>query len=806
MTLLANERPTVLVVDDTPANLSLLSNLLKEHYRIKVANNGIKALELAAAAPPDLVLLDIMMPEMDGFEVCRRLKAAVATREVPVIFLTAKTEVEDEELGFSVGAVDFIHKPISPPIVLARVKTHLEIKTWHYFLKDQNAWLKEEVGRRLADVSRLQESSIMAMVSLAELRDESTSHTRNTQQYVRILAEQLARIPKYADHLTVQRIELIAKSAPLHDIGKIAISDHILLKPGKLTPEEFDVIKTHAQHGYEILHTAGAHMGEQGDFLAIAMEVARYHHEQWDGSGYPDGLAGEQIPLAARLMAVADVFDALTTSHPYRAAMTREQAVAIIVQGSGTHFDPHVVEAFIAIQNDSSVSQPCGLMVEITKIGKYELVRELGKGATSTVYLAHDPFADRQVAIKLLKLEGQDAEESKQFKKLFLIEASLAGKLEHPYIASIFDAVIADDASYLVMEYVGGGTLERYCQVDNLLPTDKVIEIVFKCCHALNYACANGIIHRDIKPENILIVDGTDIKISDFGAAIVNKGDANETHPIVGSLAYMSPQQAQGMELTLQADIYSLGVMFYKMLTGSLPFPSNDASLLFQILHVDPPLPSTYRMDIPTLIDNIVMKSLAKNLEDRYQSWEEFEQELTSASEKLPREVSSFPDTEKFNTLHKLDFFKDFGEKELWEVLRLSNWAYYPEDTTIIREGDETTSFFIIFSGEAEIRKNGRKISAVNAGECVGEMSGIRKGVRRRSASVIACSDIKLIEIYDQALGRSSEVCQRYFDKAFLELFANRLEEAMEQNKSNGKAAAKLSETSPTDKEEALLR
>lgn len=441
----------------------------------------------------------------------------------------------------------------------------------------------------------------------------------------------------------------------------------------------------------------------------------------------------------------------------------------------------------------------------MNRLGKYELISELGKGATSTVYLARDPFSGRQVAIKLLNLAGMEAREGERFKKLFLTEASLAGKLEHPYIATIYDAVITDDVSYLVMEYVGGGTLERYCQVDNLLPTDQVIEIVFKCCRALNYACDHGIIHRDIKPENVLVVDGTDIKISDFGAAIIKKGDTTETRQVVGSLAYMSPQQAQEMELTQQADIYSLGVMFYKMLTGSLPFATADETgLLFQILHVDPPLPSTYRMDLPRLIDDIVMKSMAKNLEDRYQSWEEFEQELTSASERLPREVSSFPDTEKFSTLRKLDFFKDFGENELWEVLRLSNWAYYPEGTTIIREGDETASFFIILSGEAEIRKNGRAICTVTAGECVGEMSGIRKEIRRRSASVMAHSDIKLIEIYDQSLTHASEICQRYFDKAFLGLLANRLAEARMQNNSKEKAGTKLSGASPPGKPQAI--
>ena len=242
---------------------------------------------------------------------------------------------------------------LSPPIVAARVKTHLEIKSWQDFLQDQNAWLQKQVEKRLTEINHLQDASIYVMVSLAEFRDECTgNHIRRTQEYVRMLAKQLARLPQQAAHLTAQHIELIAKCAPLHDIGKIAIPDHILLKPGKLTPEEFEVIKTHAQRGYDMLRTAGAHMGEQGDFLAMAMEVAHYHHEKWDGSGYPDGLAGEKIPLAARLMAVADVFDALMTSRPYKTAMTHEQAVAIIVQGGGAHFDPQIVGAFMAIQDD----------------------------------------------------------------------------------------------------------------------------------------------------------------------------------------------------------------------------------------------------------------------------------------------------------------------------------------------------------------------------------------------------------------------------------------------------------------------
>ncbi|OGS91290.1 MAG: two-component system response regulator, partial [Gallionellales bacterium GWA2_59_43] len=315
--------------------------------------NGIKALELANAAPPDLVLLDIMMPEMDGYEVCRRLKAEEATRSVPVIFLTAKTEVEDEELGFSLGAVDFIHKPISPPIVAARVKTHLEIKSWHDFLQNQNAWLQQQVEKRLTEINRLQDASIHVMVSLAEFRDETTgNHIQRTQEYMRLLALELAKKPQYSALLTASHIEQMSKSAPLHDIGKIAIPDHILLKPGKHTPEEFEVMKTHAQRGYDMLKRAGEHMGERGEFLTLAMEIAGGHHEKWDGSGYPNGLAGSDIPLSARLMAVADVFDALLARRPYKEPMTVEQAAAIIVEGRGKHFDPEVVDAFMAIQDD----------------------------------------------------------------------------------------------------------------------------------------------------------------------------------------------------------------------------------------------------------------------------------------------------------------------------------------------------------------------------------------------------------------------------------------------------------------------
>ena len=347
-------KPRVLCVDDEPLNLILLEAILSPcGYDVVSAANGAEALEIIKTERIDICLLDVMMPGMDGHEVCRRLKSDPQMEHIPVIFITAHNSMEAEEQGLLIGAVDFIRRPISYPIVLARIQTHLQVKYWQDSLQNQNVWLKGEVERRLSEVNRLQESAIMVMVSLAEFRDECTgNHIRRTQKYVGILAERLARLPKYTALLTPQYIELLVKSAPLHDIGKIAIPDNILLKPDKLTVPEFEIMKTHSRRGHEMLRTAGGYMSEQGDFLAVAMDIALSHHEKWDGSGYPDSLSGEQIPLSARLMAVADVFDALMTTRPYRATMTCEQVYKIVVESSGSHFDPHIVEVFMNVQDE----------------------------------------------------------------------------------------------------------------------------------------------------------------------------------------------------------------------------------------------------------------------------------------------------------------------------------------------------------------------------------------------------------------------------------------------------------------------
>jgi len=348
------QKASILVVDDTPDNLKLMSGLLKEYYKVKIANSGKNALEIAQSEiPPDLILLDIMMPEMDGYTVCFHLKANPNTAHIPVIFLTAKTEVTDETKGFELGAVDYITKPISPPIVLSRVKTHLAMKKMQDFLSDQNSFLESEVSKRTAEVNAIQDVTIHAMASLAETRDSDTgNHIRRTQQYVKVLAEKLRDNPRFSHFLDDKNIEMLFKSAPLHDIGKVGIPDKILLKPGKFTDEEFEIMKTHTTLGRNAILQAEKELGLEVPFLKCAKEIAYYHQEKWDGSGYPTGLAGNDIPISARLMAVADVYDALISRRVYKTGMPHEKAVQIISEGKNTHFDPDMVDMFIELQDE----------------------------------------------------------------------------------------------------------------------------------------------------------------------------------------------------------------------------------------------------------------------------------------------------------------------------------------------------------------------------------------------------------------------------------------------------------------------
>jgi putative two-component system response regulator len=336
---------TILIVDDTPQNLTVLGELLKPHYRIRAANSGERALRVASTEPrPDIILLDVMMPEMDGHEVFRRLRADENTRRIPVIFITAMTATEDEQLGLELGAVDYITKPFNPAIVLARVRTQLELKQARDRLADENDWLEREVARRMHENILIQDLNVRALACLAEARDNETGHhIVRTQFYVELLARHLVTHERFREALAGNRLAMVVKAAPLHDIGKVGIPDAILLKPGKLTAEEFEIMKTHAQIGADAINKAmeqalaGAddNAAEQAvgafAFMQVATEISLGHHEKWDGKGYPNGLVGDAIPASARLMALADVFDALTCRRVYKTPIPLEQATQIIL-------------------------------------------------------------------------------------------------------------------------------------------------------------------------------------------------------------------------------------------------------------------------------------------------------------------------------------------------------------------------------------------------------------------------------------------------------------------------------------------
>ena len=326
----AAQRQTILIVDDTPENIDVLTGVLDPFYRTKVATNGERALRIAFGdSKPDLILLDIMMPGISGYDVCRRLKRNSDTHGIPVIFVTAMNEMEDEKLGLELGAVDYITKPVSPAIVLARVRTHLA-------LYDQARELDRLVRLRTVELETTRRQIIHRLGRAAEFKDNETgNHVIRMSHFSRLIGE--------AHGLGPANVELLFHAAPMHDVGKIGIPDNILLKPGKLDAVEWEVMRQHPRMGAEIL---GQH---KNALLQAAHDVALTHHEKWDGSGYPQGLRGEEIPLFGRIVAIADVFDALTSTRPYKQAWSIEAAVAHIKQGAGQHFDPELIAPFEAV-------------------------------------------------------------------------------------------------------------------------------------------------------------------------------------------------------------------------------------------------------------------------------------------------------------------------------------------------------------------------------------------------------------------------------------------------------------------------
>jgi len=417
------------------------------------------------------------------------------------------------------------------------------------------------------------------------------------------------------------------------------------------------------------------------------------------------------------------------------------------------------------------------------QIGKYPVVRHLGSGATSEVYLCHDPFAKRDVAVKLVSAAlFNDPDRGKLYRKLFVTEASLAGKLQHPHICQIYDAVADESLHYIVMEYVDGGTLERFCTPEQRLPIDKTVEIVFKCTRALEFAHKMGITHRDIKPANILYTGATDVKITDFGAALIASGESTQISAI-GSPAYMSPQQVKEHPLDHRTDIYSMGVVMYHLLAGRLPFQaSNNFSLIYQITNVEPPPPSSVQPGIPQALDGIVRRAMAKDLEQRYADWEEFSLDLAQVfrGETVSRDSPAgapqqFADSDKFESLRKLPFFEKFSDAELWEVARMAVWRAAKAGEALMKEGESGTYFCILAEGQIKVTKKGKLLNVLDAGECFGEMAYLQKEGQRRGADVTVMIDAKIISVPTEKLDQASDGCRHHFDRAFMEMLVERL-------------------------------
>jgi serine/threonine protein kinase len=410
-------------------------------------------------------------------------------------------------------------------------------------------------------------------------------------------------------------------------------------------------------------------------------------------------------------------------------------------------------------------------------IGKYPLLREIGAGATSKVYLARDPFAERDVAVKVFLFDQDaDREQERMKHKSFIAEASLAGKLAHPHIVDIFDAVVEPGRSYLVMEYVCGSTLEAHGDVSRLLPVNKVVEIIFKCIRALEYAHRHGVIHRDIKPGNILLSESGETKVSDFGASFQQKLQHTTQISGVGSPAYMSPEQVRLEPLTHQTDIYSLGVTMYRLLTGRLPFSaSTQPALTYAILNTEPQRPAKLRPELPGLLDAIVMKAMEKNPSARYPSWLDFGKDLSQAFASLRLAGAKVSDSEKFTKLRDFAFFADFNDVALWELIRIATWKNVSPQTVLIREGETGDNFYFLVEGEVDASLFGKLLATVKAGRCFGELLYFADNSQRRTSTVTSRTPITVMEVKADAMRAATDGCQSAFNKACMRVLIERL-------------------------------
>jgi len=412
-------------------------------------------------------------------------------------------------------------------------------------------------------------------------------------------------------------------------------------------------------------------------------------------------------------------------------------------------------------------------------LGKYQVVEEIDRGSMGTVYLGHDPYIDRAVAIKVAHAEQlADDESGDRYRKMFFNEAHTAGRLTHPNIIGIYDAGVDEESCYIVMEYIKGGqTLKPYTKADALLPIEKVVEIVFKCAKALDYAHKQGVIHRDIKPTNILVTEDMDVKIGDFSIAHITKMDSTETMPmgLVGSPRYMSPEQIQEDIITNQTDIFSLGIVMYELLTGKHPFAADNFSRLVQkILNEEPPEISEFRSDVSDALVGIVKKAMAKDCANRYAMGLDLASDLSRAFDALLDEPQeNITEQEQFAAVKQLDFFQGFPDAEVWEIVRAGKWQDYSDGEEIIIEGELDDSFYIIVHGEVAVRKNAKILRTLLAGDCFGEMGYLAK--TKRTATIVAYGDTSILKVNSTVISQVSLNCQVRFLKVFLRTLIHRL-------------------------------
>jgi serine/threonine protein kinase len=416
------------------------------------------------------------------------------------------------------------------------------------------------------------------------------------------------------------------------------------------------------------------------------------------------------------------------------------------------------------------------------RIGKYYVVHEVGRGSTGAVYLSHDPFYGRDVAIKLYHATTNDDAEGRNARRMFLGEAKMVGKLQHPNIVPIYDAGEEDGRRYVVTEHIHGArTLNQYCRSNSLLPIDQVVSIMYKCAKALHYAHSRGVVHRDIKPSNILLTQEGDVRIVDFGIALVADSDVSRLEGVAGSPAYMSPEQVQGFELDARSDLYSLGAVMYEMLCGQRPFRAGAlGKLLRQVVQQAPETLRSIRLEIPDELEPVVMKALEKEPDNRYRTGNEFAAELTRVHQKLRASQAEIDDEERFAVLRKLRFFHDFSHAEIREVMRASTWCEYQPGESILRAGDIDDRFYIVVSGNVRIGRGGDSLGTIPAGGCFGEAS-YGEGSRRDTLAE-AQEAVTLLKVGATLIEQASISCQLRFHKVFLRELIGRLQRGQKKS------------------------